>query len=94
MTIMTDLPGTLLTEGLKVGKRKVALILGYKGTQYAGMQINPNVQTIEEILFKSLTTLGYISEENGRHPSKVSRGVAWANGSWTRISYLGGPRCR
>lgn len=57
----TEVTGELLE---KIKRRKFAVLLGYSGTNYYGMQRNPNTPTIEEELFKSLYKNKYISEEN------------------------------
>ncbi|KAI8994325.1 pseudouridine synthase, partial [Gaertneriomyces semiglobifer] len=48
-------------EGGRGKKRKVALLMGYNGTGYAGMQINPNVETIEKALHEALAKAGGIA---------------------------------
>ncbi|KAJ3326699.1 tRNA pseudouridine synthase 1, partial [Kappamyces sp. JEL0680] len=51
-------------------KKKVALMMSYCGTGYAGMQINNNVATIELDLHKALAASGAVSQENAMDPSK------------------------
>lgn len=57
----TEITGELLE---KIKRRKFAVLLGYSGTNYYGMQRNPNTPTIEEELFQSLYKNKYISQEN------------------------------
>ncbi|KAJ3666707.1 hypothetical protein Zmor_002141 [Zophobas morio] len=57
----TEITGEILE---KIKRRKFALLLGYSGTNYYGMQRNPNTPTIEEEFFQSLYQNKYISEEN------------------------------
>lgn len=45
-------------------KRKVAVMIGYCGTGYHGMQINPPNKTIEEDLYKAFVDAGAISKDN------------------------------
>lgn len=45
-------------------KRKVALMFGYVGKGYAGMQRNPGVWTIEDELEKGLAKAGVIAPED------------------------------
>ncbi|CAG8750952.1 13857_t:CDS:10 [Cetraspora pellucida] len=53
-------------------KRKVAVLVGFCGTGYQGMQINRNAKTIEEDLFKAFVAAGAISKDNSDDPRKVS----------------------
>ncbi|CAG8790162.1 13592_t:CDS:2, partial [Racocetra persica] len=53
-------------------KRKVAVLVGFCGTGYQGMQINRNAKTIEEDLFKAFVAAGAISKDNSDDPKKVS----------------------
>ncbi|EEZ98974.2 pseudouridylate synthase 1 homolog [Tribolium castaneum] len=57
----TEVTGELIE---KIKRRKFAVLLGYSGTNYYGMQRNPNTPTIEEEFFKALYKNNYISEEN------------------------------
>ncbi|KAJ2812154.1 tRNA pseudouridine synthase 1 [Coemansia furcata] len=52
-------------------KRRVALMLGFCGTDFQGMQVNPNARTIEGDLFKALCEAGAVSEENATNQQKV-----------------------
>ncbi|KAJ3007916.1 tRNA pseudouridine synthase 1 [Thoreauomyces humboldtii] len=52
-------------------KRKVALLMGYCGTGYNGMQINPGVKTIESELHDALAAAGAVSKDNAGDPSKI-----------------------
>ncbi|CAG8464711.1 11324_t:CDS:2 [Ambispora leptoticha] len=52
-------------------KRKVAALVGFCGTGYQGMQINPGAKTIEEELFKAFVAAGAISKDNSDDPKKV-----------------------
>ncbi|KAJ2747762.1 tRNA pseudouridine synthase 1 [Coemansia sp. BCRC 34301] len=56
-------------------KRRVALFLGFCGTDFQGMQINPNARTIEGDLFTALCKAGAVSEENatGQHKVQLMR---------------------
>ncbi|VEN59748.1 unnamed protein product [Callosobruchus maculatus] len=46
----------------KIKRRKFALLMGYSGVNYFGMQRNPLTQTIEEDLFKALHKAGFIND--------------------------------
>ncbi|KAJ2485819.1 tRNA pseudouridine synthase 1 [Coemansia sp. RSA 2050] len=52
-------------------KRRVALMLGFCGTEFQGMQVNPNARTIEGDLFKALCEAGAVSVENATNQQKV-----------------------
>lgn len=45
--------------------------MSYCGTGYNGMQINPNVASIELDLHKALAASGAVSQENAMDPAKV-----------------------
>ncbi|KAG6445536.1 tRNA pseudouridine synthase A isoform X2 [Manduca sexta] len=47
----------------RIKKKKMAMLLGYCGVDYFGMQRNPGVRTIEEDLLKALYEAKYITEE-------------------------------
>lgn len=68
-------------------KRKVAIMMGYCGTNYQGMQLytcssifcettclfrNPNAKTVELELFNALCKDGLVSKENAVDPKKVT----------------------
>lgn len=53
-------------------KRKVAVMLGYSGTGYKGMQLAPDQKTIEGDLFKAFVQAGAISKANADDPKKSS----------------------
>ncbi|KAJ1917492.1 tRNA pseudouridine synthase 1 [Mycoemilia scoparia] len=55
----------------KKPKRKVALLLGYCGTGYQGMQINRDAKTIELELLNALSQSGGISKDNSTDLKKV-----------------------
>ncbi|KAF2729959.1 tRNA pseudouridine synthase-like protein [Polyplosphaeria fusca] len=53
-------------------KRKVAVMLGYSGTGYKGMQIDKKQKTIEGDLFAAFVAAGAISKANADDPKKSS----------------------
>ncbi|KAL8928829.1 MAG: hypothetical protein Q9208_001607 [Pyrenodesmia sp. 3 TL-2023] len=53
-------------------KKKVAVMLGYAGSGYKGLQINSDEKTIEGDLFKAFVTAGAISKANADDPKKSS----------------------
>lgn len=52
-------------------KIKAAVMLGFKGSNYQGMQLNPGANTIESVLFDALCKVGAISKSNAVDPRKV-----------------------
>eukprot|EP00177_Eucheuma_denticulatum_P000788 GFKZ01001429.1.p1 GENE.GFKZ01001429.1~~GFKZ01001429.1.p1 ORF type:complete len:971 (+),score=153.15 GFKZ01001429.1:84-2996(+) len=52
-------------------KRKVAVFLGYIGHNYSGMQINPGVITIEQLLVTAFHRAGLVSEANSQSLTKI-----------------------
>ncbi|KAG0220952.1 tRNA pseudouridine synthase 1 [Mortierella sp. GBA43] len=56
----------------RLPKRKVALLMGYCGTGYQGMQVNENAKTIEGELFKAMVKAGAVSKDNSDDIKKVS----------------------
>jgi tRNA pseudouridine38-40 synthase len=58
-------PGTTTTV-----KRKVAMLLGYRGTDYGGFQINEGVRTIQGELELAMYSTGLIRHENFGIPQK------------------------
>ena len=53
-------------------KRKVAVLLAYNGAKYSGLQKNPDVSTVEEVLEHALHRAGGISDDNVGSLQKVS----------------------
>ncbi|KAK5659512.1 hypothetical protein OQA88_714 [Cercophora sp. LCS_1] len=53
-------------------KRKVAVLIGYAGTGYHGIQINHTEKTIEGDLFAAFVAAGAISKANADDPKKSS----------------------
>ncbi|KAK0389051.1 hypothetical protein NLU13_2627 [Sarocladium strictum] len=51
-------------------KRKVAVLIGYSGTGYKGMQVNGDEPTIERDLFRAFVAAGAISKANADDPKK------------------------
>ncbi|KAL6058712.1 Pseudouridylate synthase 1 [Balamuthia mandrillaris] len=56
----------------RVPKRKVALLIGYNGAEFAGMQRNPGVRTVEEELEKAIVEAGGIAPFNAGSFLKVN----------------------
>ncbi|KAG0349237.1 tRNA pseudouridine synthase 1 [Podila humilis] len=56
----------------RIPKRKIALMLGYCGTGYQGMQVNPGAKSIEGELFKAMVKAGAVSKDNADDIKKVS----------------------
>lgn len=53
-------------------KRKVAVLIGYAGTGYSGLQMNHKEKTIEGDLFAAFVAAGAISKANANDPKKSS----------------------
>ena len=53
-------------------KRKVAVMIGYSGSGYKGMQLNHHEKTIEGDLFSAFVDAGAISKANADDPKKSS----------------------
>ncbi|KAK7537821.1 tRNA pseudouridine synthase [Phyllosticta citricarpa] len=51
-------------------KRKVAVMMGYSGSGYKGMQVMPDQKTIEGDLFAAFVKAGAISKANANDPKK------------------------
>ncbi|KAL8678354.1 MAG: hypothetical protein Q9186_005279 [Xanthomendoza sp. 1 TL-2023] len=56
----------------KKPKKKVAVMLGYSGSGYKGMQLNHHEKTIEGDLFSAFVAAGAISKANADDPKKSS----------------------
>jgi tRNA pseudouridine38-40 synthase len=56
----------------RLPKRQCALLIGFCGSGYSGMQFQPNARTIEGTLFEALVKAGAISEDNSDDPMKVN----------------------
>ena len=56
---------------VRLAKRKVALYLGYNGSEYHGMQINNSLPTIELELFKALCQAECVSQANSDSLQKI-----------------------
>ncbi|RFU26686.1 hypothetical protein B7463_g9670, partial [Scytalidium lignicola] len=61
-----------IAEETRKPKRKVAVLIGYAGSGYKGMQINNTEKTIEGDLFKAFIAAGAISKANADDPKKSS----------------------
>ncbi|KAJ3337366.1 tRNA pseudouridine synthase 1 [Gonapodya sp. JEL0774] len=59
-------------DGPRGTKRKVVLLMGYSGSGYQGMQVNPNARTIEGELWKALVDTECVSKLNADDPRKVA----------------------
>lgn len=64
-----DLKKTKLENGEnkvfeRIKRKKYAMLLGYCGVDYLGMQRNPGTKTIEEDILKALLKVNYINEEH------------------------------
>ncbi|KAI6041256.1 pseudouridine synthase [Pisolithus marmoratus] len=64
------------TKTPRLPKRATAVLLGFCGTGCSGMQIQPNLRTIEGVLFDALVRAGAVSQDNADDPVKVGLGRA------------------
>lgn len=62
-------------------KRKVACLIGYCGTGYHGMQLNPPNKTIEGAFLDAFIEAGAISKDNADDPKKVM--YSFTANDWT-----------
>ncbi|KDQ61391.1 hypothetical protein JAAARDRAFT_123132 [Jaapia argillacea MUCL 33604] len=60
----------------RLPKRQCALLIGFCGTGCNGMQIQPDVRTIEGVLFDAMVKAGAVSQDNADDPVKVNLGRA------------------
>mmetsp|Transcript_19269 Transcript_19269/g.60611 ORF Transcript_19269/g.60611 Transcript_19269/m.60611 type:complete len:441 (+) Transcript_19269:80-1402(+) len=58
-------------EGAKIPKRKVALLLGYQGAKYYGLQRQEALPTIEGEVERALSAAGLVSASNAGDLSKI-----------------------
>ncbi|CRG90507.1 tRNA pseudouridine synthase A [Talaromyces islandicus] len=61
-----------IAEEQRRPKKKVAVLIGYSGTGYHGMQLSPKDKTIEGDLFAAFVAAGAISKANAADPKKSS----------------------
>lgn len=63
-------------SAFRVKKRKMAMLLGYVGQNYQGMQKNPDTKTIEGDLFAAMKQAGLVPEDSdvGRNVVHFQRG--------------------
>ncbi|KAJ7312387.1 pseudouridine synthase [Mycena albidolilacea] len=55
----------------RLPKRMCALLIGFCGSGYRGMQIQQNAKTIENALFDAMVRAGAVSQDNADDPVKV-----------------------
>ena len=66
-------------ETPKIPKRKLAMLVSFKGSNYSGFQININAHTLQAEIELALYRAGVISQRNFGHPGKYS----WSNSART-----------
>lgn len=73
-TVSTDKANPFSKEEIEAEarrpKKKVAVLIGYSGTGYKGMQVNGDEPTIERDLFRAFVAAGAISKANADDPRK------------------------
>lgn len=67
---LIDESGNPITKEPRLPKRKVAVMIGYCGTGYHGMQYNPPNPTIEHELFEAFVKAGAVSKANSNDLKK------------------------
>ncbi|KAF7982570.1 hypothetical protein HWV62_27565 [Athelia sp. TMB] len=60
------------SKGPRYPKRQCALLIGFCGTGCKGMQYQPDVRTIEGVLFDAMVKSGAVSSDNADDPAKVN----------------------
>ena len=65
------------TQITRMSKIKVALVLGYNGSRFGGLQRNPGQFTIEDVVEEAVYKVGGIADSNYRDFHKIS---------WTRAA--------
>ena len=73
-TMEVNVEGNMERVGPKYNKRKIALLLMYKGTGYSGLQVNKGFKTIEGEVHDAIMRAGGISRENENEFQKLSWG--------------------
>ncbi|CDZ97180.1 pseudouridine synthase [Phaffia rhodozyma] len=56
----------------RLPKKKTAVLIGFSGTGYKGMQIQKDVKTIEGVLFDAFVKAGAVSQDNADDATKVA----------------------
>lgn len=70
--VQVSADGEPIPKALRYPKRLCALLLGFCGSGYSGMQIQPDhTRTIEGVLFNALVKIGAVSQDNADNPTKV-----------------------
>ena len=52
-------------------KKKLALLFGYSGSGYSGLQVNPGCLTIESVILDALPKAGLVWARNANQPKKI-----------------------
>eukprot|EP00656_Telonema_subtile_P044060 TRINITY_DN50365_c0_g1_i2.p1 TRINITY_DN50365_c0_g1~~TRINITY_DN50365_c0_g1_i2.p1 ORF type:complete len:424 (-),score=103.65 TRINITY_DN50365_c0_g1_i2:322-1593(-) len=65
-------------DGEKAPKRKVAILFGYIGSAYQGLQINPGANSVELHLEKALVAAGCVSKANSFAESDTLSKIQWS----------------
>ncbi|CAO3619139.1 unnamed protein product [Cunninghamella blakesleeana] len=56
----------------RIPKKKVALLFGFNGSGYQGLQFNPNIRSIEQELFNAIYKAGLVSTSNAIDPKRLN----------------------
>jgi len=68
---------TVAADGTRMSKIKVALVVGYNGSRFGGLQRNPGQFSIEDVLEEAVHKVGGIADSNYHDFHKIS---------WTRAA--------
>ena len=68
----TQFPQEEIEAEARRPKKKVAVMIGYSGSGYRGMQMTNDQKTIEGDLFQAFVAAGAVSKANANDPKKVS----------------------
>ncbi|CAO3607065.1 unnamed protein product [Mucor hiemalis] len=63
-------PESLGPREPRIPKKKVALMVGFNGTGFQGMQLNPGCNSVESVIFDALCKANAISKDNSDEPKK------------------------
>jgi hypothetical protein len=63
---------TVAADGTRMSKIKVALVVGYNGSRFGGLQRNPGQFSIEDVLEEAVYKVGGIADSNYHDFHKIS----------------------
>ncbi|KAF8202256.1 pseudouridine synthase [Pholiota molesta] len=79
--------GDPIPKAPRYPKRQCSLLIGFCGSGYSGMQIQPDhTRTIEGVLFNALVKVGAVSQDNADNPLKAARTDAGVHAAGNIVS--------